>query len=192
MTKKISVGKIDSIIKACAETDHVTINVCGIDIEVKRTLMAEEFLKLVKEATDFVIRDLGDDERTYFAALEELAFRACVLKYFANFNIDTSLEKLYALCFDTPVFDKVCKCIDPEYYFIVESGVYKQIEFQKQSMLNESKLDQLLNVIISMASAMPEQLGELTDLAKYLNSKDEREIAQGVLEFRKKETDGDS
>lgn len=194
--KKVSISNIDKILKAVVKQDASTVvDIHGIQVEVQHEISVDEMCNFVFDYLNNVVRDLGDGELTYVAALDKLSFRSCILKYYAKFKTDEiAADKLYALC-NSDVYDVVIGHISEVQMNELYYAARDQLGFELRKIENATKFDavcEALVALINKLSSDSDHIDELANIAKSLSEKDETAIAHAVLKFKKDEKDGDS
>lgn len=102
-TKKISISSMD---KAMSEnikkTD--TIEWCGLEIEVTRTISFNEVIALVENAANACF---AQDDLTYRPYILYAALRAGIIGAYTNIIMPSNPEKIYAFAYAEGLYEKV-------------------------------------------------------------------------------------
>lgn len=194
--KKVSISNIDKILKSVAKQETSTlVDIHGVEVEIQHEITVDEMCNFVFDYLKNVVRDLGDGELTYIAALDDLSFRSCVLRYYAKFKTDEiGADKLRALCF-SDAYDIVEEHINKAQMNELYCAAHDQLGFELRKIENATKFDAVCEALITLINKLSsdsDYIDELANIAKSLSEKDETAIAHAVLKFKKDEIDGDS
>ena len=185
----MSVNNTNKVLKALKNGNNTsTIDVYGVQLEVRHSITVNEMCQFVFDYVTNIIRDVGDGDLVYIAPLEGLSFRAQVLKYYANFKIDSlSVDDLYAVC-NSDIFDNIVSCVDVIQLDQLHAAVVSQLDHEIKKLENKSKFDSVGDALISVIEKAGENLDnveDITKIAKMLSETDESSLAKAILKLQK-------
>ena len=182
--KEIGINKITTIIKDQTKKNGI-IHIADMEIEVKRTLTVREHMSFVRDVINFCI--MSDDGPELLMSLFHFGLRANILHYFAGFKIDVPAEKLFALCYDTDIYDRVCEQISPEYLADLIAEVESQLDYETQMLLKATKFEALCDELIELVRKGAENIGaadKILEFVEKLGAVNEVDVAQAIQKIR--------
>lgn len=173
MAKKITAKKIMKALAEC-KADPVVITLgnteCPIEVQVKPYLQLGEILALIRDVEEVVFSEDESGGVQYVPGLEDFAREYALVERFTNIELSSNAEDAWHFLRTTDILHKIEDVLGGEIYS-VECAIESAIAFRKEQLLKKSKLDDVLDSISSLMSAVKEKtdnidLGQIMD---YLN-----------------------
>lgn len=184
MAKKITAKKI---MKALAdhEVGQITVNFgsdeCPIEVVVKPYLKLGEILSLIKEVEEVVFSEDELGGIQYIPGVEKFACEYAIVEHFTNIELPDNAEDAWAFLRATGAIHRVEHAVGENVY-CVERSLKNAINHRKEQLLKKSKLDDVLDSISSLVSAVKEKTDDI-DLAQIMDYLNESNPAlKGELE----------
>lgn len=173
MAKKITAKKI---MKALAdhEVGHITVNFgsdeCPIEVVVKPYLKLGEILALIKEVEEVVFSEDEFGGIQYIPGVEKFACEYAIVEHFTNVELPDNAEDAWAFLRATGALHSIEHAVGENVY-CVERSLRNAINHRKEQLLKKSKLDDVLDSISSLMSAVKEKTDniDLAQIMDYLN-----------------------
>lgn len=105
--KKVSIAQFDKIAREHFD-NNVTIQWCGTEVKVKRSLPLMEVLAFV----DDVVESCFHDQYGYMPEVRDFVIKSNILSRYANFSLPDNLEHRYQMVYFTDAVDTVCEAIN--------------------------------------------------------------------------------
>ena len=145
--KKISVNAFEAIAKE-RFVNIVTEQWFDVEVTIKRILPITESIQFINDVVDACFRENGE----YIPELRDFMERVCVLTYYANFTMPSSLEKQYELVYGTDAYHFVMEHIDPDHYYSIIYAINEKLDHMLDAdvMHTRAKLAELFSAYDSM------------------------------------------
>lgn len=173
MAKKITAKKI---MKALAdrEAGHISVNFGSdenpVEVTVKPYLKLEEILSLIRDVEEVVFPEDEFGGIQYIPGVEEFACEYAIVEYFTNIELPDNAEDAWTFLRSTRAIHKIEHAVGETFYY-VERSLRNAINHRKEQLLKKSKLDDVLDGISSLVSAVKEKTDniDLAQIMDYLN-----------------------
>ena len=191
MAKKTTAPEPEAVREADAALIPVTVSVNGdeLSFHVRPSLPLSARIQMVMEIADLVFLD-----GAYFPTVEEFAFRSTVLSYCTDLPLaDMSIDEIDRLCQCGDILHKVYE-LSADPLSSMRSDAEKLIQWRKDKLLR-AKSDELYDAVTSVVNRLDSlldqlegadlgKIDELTELARAVAAKSEKELGHGIIEFR--------
>lgn len=164
-----------SIAKAMELVDtRSTIITCGtkentIEIPVKTHLSATERAMMVNDIIDMVFIT-GDSGTRYYPAFKKFAFEYNIVSYFTEVSLPADSDKACKFLEQSGLAGRIAQALPDGYIIGIVSDANEAIEYRKEELLKKSKLDDLLDSVLSVVQALGEKTKniELSQIVEYV------------------------
>lgn len=170
-TKKITMA---AIVKATDKLNERNIIATygegenAVEIAVKTRLTMSERITFVNDIVDTLFV-LDNNERTiYIPSLRDFAFGYALVRYFTNVPLSGGAGKIFAFLEETQFVTWLTNIIGEEYVAKMAAYTDEAIEYRKQREMKTSKLDELLESILSVVKAVGDETKDI-DVAQIMN-----------------------
>ena len=198
MAKKMSVNKMDKIIKANKAQPKVVEFDIGEDEKVELTIDPNismvNYMKMVNDIADAVFTD-----GVYAPAVFEFASGYFKLVYYTNITEAKNTEKIWEFLRSTDI-ECVVDTHVGNYYGQIEQAARQLIDFRVQEYMKQSKYDQVLDKLIGVMSKAEVVLDDaaangiggldaekLISLAGNLAGRDDMALVDAILDHHEQE-----
>lgn len=195
MARKITIKKI---IKATNENyaEPVVITYgegeLAVEIPVRKHLSLGERVMFVNTVVDsaFIVGETG--EEMYVPALEDFALAYATVSFFTPIDIPEDGEEAWDFITRTDICKYIGYIAKEEIESLTEA-VYNAIKFRKEKILKRSKLDDVLDSLASVATAVKEKTDNM-DMSQILDYLDKAnpELRNQLEEFVKSQISDES
>lgn len=178
---KIGVNQMKKIINIFKkEASSVTYE--DVSVRVKPCLSFEEYCKFILEAVDLCFSEDGK----YHPYLKKFAWGYCVLYYYTNIRITENPSQIWEYIAHTDVIRQVEERVsDPlnEMRAVIEESI--QTKLAEESVEKAGYLHAIENTLSNLSESMQGvDARALLETAQKLADKDERKIAESVLDLQ--------
>jgi hypothetical protein len=173
------------------ETFPITLSIGEetITVNVKKRLSLQETIDCVREIVSGVV-----DKKTGVVSyeLKEFLKRAYLLQYMTDINFPQNIHKQWDLCFNTTLYSDVTgvkSLIDHDFYINLFYAIDDQIEYEVNSILKKSKLDDLLDMVMGIVSKMDKNIDfqkafDTLDKISKIEKIDEKALVNAIAESK--------
>lgn len=171
-TKKITMAAIVKATNKLNERNAVETYGEGenaVEITVKTRLTMSERITFVNDVVDTLfVADKKTGSIIYVPSLRDFAFGHALVRYFTNVSLSGSAGKIFAFLEETQLVVWLTNIIGEEYVAKMAAYTDEAIEYRKQREMKTSKLDGLLESILSVVKAVGDETKDI-DVAQIVN-----------------------
>ena len=146
--KAMGLGEEKKIILACGMNEDT------IEIAVKPRLSLLERENMLRDILDIVFVDVGDGVITYHPAFKKFAFEYEIVNYFTDISLPVNSDKAGEFLERTNIAGRIANTVPDGYISAIIAEASEMIEYRKAELLKKSKLDQVLDGIVGVVSAI--------------------------------------
>lgn len=187
--KKVSIALFDKIAKEHFD-NNATIQWCGTEVKVKRSLSLMEVLAFV----DDVVESCFHDQYGYMPEVRDFVIKSNILSRYANFSLPDNLEHRYQMVYFTDAVDTVCEVINTTQLQEIVDAIDKKIRFNCNTRTAEiqKRIEQVVETIEDMSRQTEALFSGLTkdDMQTLMSAiaesgLDEQKIVKAYMEQKK-------
>lgn len=165
--RKASVAEyVDAMRRVRKEAKHVKVyNLEGSEVSfiIKEHLSLEERASMVRDIAGMIfITDANGVER-YCPYLKTFSLFYNMVAYFTNIALPKTSERAWEFCSQTPIIQDIFDVVDSKYIRLIEQDANALVEFKKEQILHQSKLDSFLQDFGNLVKEIQEKVGGLTE-----------------------------
>ena len=186
--KKITAA---SIMSAFGSTDYDDICISigeaenAVQIQVKSRISLVERMSMVSDIVNMVFIKNGDGKYTYHPALRRFAYDYAIVNYFTSIDLPKTTEKSWEFLRKTNIASEIVRALNCDTISEILTEANEAIEYQKQLMLKETKLDAVLDNILDIAKISKEKLKdiELPQIMEFIQHNAPDELRKSVVDL---------
>lgn len=170
-TKKITMA---AIVKATDKLNERNIIATygegenAVEIAVKTRLTMSERITFVNDIVDTLFVSDNNEHTIYIPSLRDFAFGYALVRYFTNVPLSGGAGKIFAFLEETQFVTWLTNIIGEEYVAKMVAYADEAIEYRKQREMKTSKLDELLESVLSVVKAVGDETKDI-DVAQIMN-----------------------
>ena len=141
----------------------------AVEITVKTRLTMSERITFVNDVVDTLfVTDKKTGNVIYVPSLRDFAFGYALVRYFTNVSLSGGAGKVFAFLEETQFVAWLTNIIGEEYVAKMAAYTDEAIEDRKQKEMKTSKLDELLENILSVVKAVGDETKNI-DVSQIVN-----------------------
>lgn len=156
-----------------------------VSIKVKTFLTAQEIINFVNDVVNGVVQS---ESGVVIYEMKEFFIKTHTISHYTNITLPKELDQKWRLCMQTPLYDEIlnAKFFNRRQYEIILEAIDEQIEFNAQKILNKTKIDELLDIIIAIIQKIDssidfKSLGNILNKLVEMENIDEKEIFKVIV-----------